>query len=299
MHTHSPDEAVAALAERQHGVIALAQLRALGLTESALRRRCDRGRLHRLHRGVYAVGHTALSERAREIAAVLASGQGAALSHRSAARLWRIVSYAPGIEVTCGRSRPPGPGILVHRSTLSRADRASREGIAVTGLGRTLVDLAEVLSESRLADAVNEAEVQRLFDLAELEAALARTRARRGRHKLRRVLADWRPRPLTRSEAERRFLELCVGHGLPRPRANASVAGQEVDFLWPDLGLAVEVDGAATHQTRRAFEEDRRRDRRMAARGLHVIRVTWRDLYAAERDLAGELAAVLAARRPC
>jgi very-short-patch-repair endonuclease len=162
-------------------------------------------------------------------------------------------------------------------------------------VARILVDLADVLPERKLADAVHEAEVRRLFDLSALEQALSRVAGRSGRHRLGRVLTAYRgERPLTRSGAERRLLELCASRGLPAPRTAASIGGYEVDFLWPAAGLCVEVDGAAAHHTSRAFHADRRRDRELAALGIHVVRVTWRDLEGDLALLADQLEAILA-----
>ena len=298
MHDHSPDRAVAALAGRQHGVVSLTQLRRLGLSDRQLHGRLAARRLQRLHRGVYAVGHPALTERGRELAAVLACGGGAVLSHRSAARLWGLVRRVPAIEVTCSRSRAPGKGIVVHRSPVGPEDCGVLEAVPVTTVVRTILDLAAVLTEPQLEDAVNEAELRRLFDLTALEERLRGAPGRRGRCRLGRVLDLWRPPQLTRSAAERRFLELCAEHGLPTPQSNTWAAGHEVDFLWPAARLAVEVDGAAVHRTRRAFELDRRRDRKLAAEGIHVVRVTWRDLDGESKPLARELAAILAKRAP-
>jgi very-short-patch-repair endonuclease len=154
------------------------------------------------------------------------------------------------------------------------------------------VDLADVLSERGLADAVHESEVRRLFDLAELNEAMARVPGRRGRHKLGRVLVAWEPRPLTRSEAERRFGALCEEHGIRKPQANATRGGYELDFLWPEAGLAAELDGRAAHHTSRAFHGDRRRDRELAVLGIQVIRVTWRDLEDDSAALARQLRAL-------
>ena len=187
----------------------------------------------------------------------------------------------------------------MHRSPLHQHDRVVLDGVPVTTVGRTLVDLAEVLSEPRIADAVNEAEVRRRFDLTEVQAAQARAPNRRGRRKLDRVLEAWRPEPFTRSESERLFIALCKRHGLPRPQVNTWLDVQEVDFYWPAHRLAVEVDGGAVHQTQRAFEEDRRRDRRLAVKGIQVMRVTWRDLRCDEQMVAEEVGAVLVARSPC
>ncbi len=184
--------------------------------------------------------------------------------------------------------------MTVHRTRrLDLADRATADAIPVTSVARTLVDLAEVLAERHLANAVHEAEVQRLFDLGAVKEAQARVPGRAGRHRLDRVLAAYAPRPFIRSEAENRFLEACAAAGLPRPRSAVSIGGREVDFLWPDRRVAVEVDGAAVHLTQRAFHEDRSRDRELAVLGYQTLRVTWRDLL--EPDALGrQLRAVLA-----
>jgi very-short-patch-repair endonuclease len=144
-----------------------------------------------------------------------------------------------------------------------------------------------VLTEKGLADAVHEAEVLRLFDLRKVKEAQERVPGRKGRQRLSRVLAAYGVGPaFTRSEAERRFLELCDSHSLPHPRTNELLHGYEVDFHWPDKDLVVEVDGAAAHHTKRAFEEDRRRDRALAKQGIQVLRVTWSDLERGAEDLA-------------
>jgi very-short-patch-repair endonuclease len=196
------------------------------------------------------------------------------------------------VEVTAPRSRKPKPGIELHRSrSLESADRAVRDGIPVTSVARTLVDLAEVLDERRLASAVNEAEVLRLFDLIAIQVTLDRRPGGAGRRKLEQVLAAYREPPgYSTTRAERLFEELCERHGLPRPQ-RVAVAGYELDFYWADARLAVEVDGARFHRTRRAFHEDRSRDRRLAACGIQTARVTWRDLQAGA-ETAGELRAI-------
>jgi hypothetical protein len=278
----------------------MAQLLELGFSRDAVRARVRAGRLLRLHRGVYAVGHLALTSRSRELAAVLACGPQALLSHRSAGRLWGILhSSTARIEITAPRSRGPREGILVHRSrAIGEEDRARIDAIPVTSLARTVVDLAEVLSESRLGDAVNEAEVQHLFDLCAIEAALERLPGRAGHRRLRRVLAAYQPeRIISRREAQRMLSELCLRHGLPPALTDAGVAGHEADMFWPEAWLAVEFDGFAVHGTRRAFHRDRRKDRRLAALGVHVVRVTWQDLRSDGRELAAELAQILALRR--
>jgi very-short-patch-repair endonuclease len=286
------------LAQRQHGIVSLAQLLALGLTRRAIAGRSRPGRLIPLHRGVYAVGHTALTARSRDMAAVLACGPGALLSHRSAAHSWELLpSSSARIEVTARRGCKPKPGIVIHRSRLIHPDdRAFVGGIPTTSVARTLVDLADVVGDRRLGDAVNEAEVRRLFDLGSVEATLARLPGRRGAHRLRRVLAAYSPDPsFTRSRAERLFLRLCAHHALPRPSTCLSLAGHEVDAYWPDARLAIEFDSQAFHRTTRAFHEDRRRDRRLATLGIQVSRVTWPDLQEPAR-LAAELRAIRSER---
>jgi very-short-patch-repair endonuclease len=280
-HPHSPDARVAALAERQHGVVTTAQLVEAGLSRAGIRRRVQGRRLFPLYRGVYAVGHRALTPRSRLIAAVYACGPNALASHRAAGSLHGLVS-AGRIEVTTSRGCRPRPGIEVHTSRVVHDDdRHELDAIPVTGLARTLVDLADVLTEERLAKAVHRAEVLRVFDLKGLERAQARAGGRPGRHRLNRVLAAYQPEPhLLRSKAERRLKALCRRAGLPMPLFNAVVAGHEVDAYWPEANFVLEVDGAETHDTTYAFHSDRRRDRALAAEGIQVVRVTWPDLDA-------------------
>lgn len=284
------------LAARQHGVVALSQMRELGLGPGAIRGRVASGWLHPVYRGVYAVGHVALTRRSRILAAVLAAGPGALVSHRSAAELWDLVRPGP-IDITSPRSRRPRIGFILHRSHhVGVQDRAVIDGIPVTSVARTLIDLAEVLNDRRLSNAVHEAEIRKLFDLTAVEAALAAVPGRTGRHRLHRVLKAYGGGPqLTRSWGERRFLDVCFRYGLPIPQSAVPVAGYELDFLWPTHGLAVEVDGAATHKTTRSYYTDRRRDRALAVHDIHVIRVTWIDLED-EEALAADLADILATK---
>ena len=220
------------------------------------------------------------------MAAVLACGRGALLSHRAAGALQALLPSSPQFDVTVpgGGSRSRA-GIVVHRSRcLHEEDRDEMRGIPVTSVARTVVDLAEVLDEERLAKAVKEAEIQRTFDLVAIERVLARVAGRTGRHRLAQVLAAYRPDPhFTRSGAERRFLELCQRNGLPTPRMNTWVGGHEVDAYWADVDVVVELDGVEAHGTREAFHQDRKRDRAMAAQGIRVVRVTWLDLQDAPR----------------
>jgi very-short-patch-repair endonuclease len=277
--------------------VSRAQLSALGLNREAIRWRVQAHRLHRLHPGVYAVGHWALTSASRDLAAVFACGPQALLSHRAAGRRLGLLRGGGPVEVTAPRGCKPKPGIRVHRTRLIHADdRATEDGIPVTSVARTLVDLADVLSERHLTAAVNEAEVQRRFDLMAIEQTLSRVAGRTGRHRLRRVLARYTEPPgYTTTEAERLLLRLCKHHGLPTPQRIA-VAGYELDFYWPDVRLAIEVDGGAFHRTRRAFHEDRRRDRGLAALGIQVARVPWLDLTDGALELVAELRAIRAQR---
>jgi very-short-patch-repair endonuclease len=286
------------LAARQHGVVSRAQLLAVGLTPRAIHARVTRGRLVRLHRGVYAVGHTALTSHSRDMAAVLACGPAALRSHRSAAHAWLILrSSSARIEVTADRGCKPKPGITIHRSRLTHPDdRALVNGIPTTSVARTIVDLADVLGDRRFGDAVNESEVLRLFDRDEVDKTLERLPGRKGRHRMNRILAAYRPDPsFTRSGAERRFLRLCAEHYLPRPSTNIFIGGHELDAYWEDARLGIELDGEVFHHTTQAYYEDRRRDRRLATLGIQVNRVTWRDLDDAA-GLAAELKAIRAQR---
>lgn len=294
-NNHSPDEGLAALAGRQHGVVSKAQLAELGLTRDAVRRRIDKKRLQSLYKGVFAVGHVALTVDSRRLAAVMAYGPGALLSHRAAGSAQGLLPSSPQLEVTVPHARRPKPGIVLHRSRLIHPeDHATVRGIPVTSVARTLVDLADVLTQERLAKAVHEAEVQRAFDLTAIERVLDRLPGRTGRHRLQRVLIAYEHDPhFTRSRGERRFLALCKRHGLPPPQTNLWIAGYEVDAYWPDVRVAIEIDGAEVHDTRKAFHEDRARDRRLAAEGIHVVRITWLD-FDDETRLAAELRAIRA-----
>jgi very-short-patch-repair endonuclease len=296
---HSAKSALAHLAGRQHGVVARAQLRALGFTERQVRTLLGAKHLLPVHRGVYAVGHLGLTLDGRRMAAVLACGPRALLSHQAGAALQRLVPSSPQLDVTVPSPRTGRDGLRIHRSRLIHPeDHDVVRGIPVTSVARTLVDLADVLSEKRLTKAVHEAEVQRRFDLKQIERVLDRLPGRRGRHRLQRVLVAYRPLPgFTRSRAERRLLRLCERHGLPRPATNVWVGEHEVDAYWADVGVVVEVDGGEAHHTRLAFQRDRARDRALATRGIRVVRVTWTDL-GDEASLAAELKAVRAVAVP-
>jgi very-short-patch-repair endonuclease len=278
------DRVVATLAARQWGVVARRQLLDLGLTHAMVGERVRSGRLLPLHRGVYAVGHARLRREGHWLAAVLAVGTGAVLSHRDAAGLHdlRPANHAH-VDVTTLRQPRSIRGISIHRTTvLDAQDITTIHGISTTTVARTLVDLAGHVPQDHLAKAVREAERRHAFDLREVEAALARTRGRRGRgHRaMREAIAEcaaFEHSP-TRSPLEDAFLRLVRGSRLPLPSTNALVEGFEVDAVWRAQRVAVELDGWTDHQTRRAFEADRERDAVLMAAGWRVIRVTHRQL---------------------
>ncbi len=255
-HVTRPD----AIAARRHGVVTLDDLAAAGIGRTALSHRIAEGRLRRLHRGVYLLGplHGTWT---REVAAVLAVGDGAALSHHSAAAFWGVRPANEGdVDVlVAGRKARHRAGIRIHRTTaLEPHDVWWREGIAITSPARTLRDLARHLPRRELERAAEQAQVLRLVTRAGL-GALARDDP-----------------AMTRSEAEARFLALVREAGLPEPETNACVAGYEVDFLWRDQPLVIEVDGFAFHSTREAFERDRRKDADLLTLGLRTQRATYR-----------------------
>jgi predicted transcriptional regulator of viral defense system len=292
------EQAIAELAALQHGVVALSQLREIGLSESAIRSRAARGRLHRVHAGIYAVGHRRLTRKGHWMAAVLACGPGAALSHRAAGALLGIRPAARrGIEVTAPRRRQR-PGIDTYVAKLTRADVTTVDGIPCTTAARTLLDLAAVVDRQSLEKAINEAEVLQLFDLKAVNAALERAGRRRGTAALRETLTNLDPlQARTRSELERRFLTLCRRAGLPPPEVNAWIEvgdeGFQVDFLWRRQRLVVETDGWATHSTRRAFERDRRRILLLMRAHFQTVPVTWRQVIHRPDEVIGALRAGL------
>jgi very-short-patch-repair endonuclease/predicted transcriptional regulator of viral defense system len=279
-------ESITELAERQHGVIATAQLYSLGLSQTQVATRARNGWLHRLHRGVYAVGHRRVSRHGLWMAAVLACGEGAVLSHGAAGELWKLSQSTEGatngLDVTIPSQRGVlvRPGLVVHRVPSLRLEETTRhEGVPVTTPARTLLDLALELPRRELERAIDEAERLRLCRQADLEAIIEAHFGRAGAGALRRVLETHRiGTTLTRSELEERFLALCRRHRLPGPGVNVPLLDYVVDFLWPEARLIVEVDGRATHGTRRAFQADRDRDSRLAVAGYRVLRFTWWDV---------------------
>jgi hypothetical protein len=282
------DRQIAALAYRQHGVVALPQLNALGLTAAGVRRRVASGPLHPIHRGVYAVGHAVLTLEARLMAAVLACGPGALVSHRSAAEMWGLLDDSrPVIDVLAAANRRSRRGIAFHRvRQILPGDSAKRQGVPVTSLPRTLLDIAEVVPPRRLVYAIERAEKLRLLDLRALEACLGRSRGRRGIKPLRQALRETDPEALYAHDGlERLFIAFCRDRELPPPTMNAVVEGFTVDALWAKQKLIVELDSWRDHRARRAFEQDRRRDGVLKLAGYEVLRVTYNWLEHEPADL--------------
>ena len=297
------DVQLSRLAERQHGVVSLAQLLLLGLSARAVRDRVAAGRLIRIHRGVYAVGHGRLTVRGRWMAAVLAYGPTAVLSHRSAASLHGLrPDNRPKSDITLpSTSARPRTGIDVHRSaTLQAADVTTVDAIPCTSVARTLLDLAGVVNRRGVERAVDQAEVLRVFDLRAVQEVLSRAAGRHGAGVLRRVLAEYDGPTLTDRELEERLYDICRRAGVPKPELNVWIPleGEMVkpDFLWRAERLIVETDGWATHGTRRAFEDDRRRDRRLRLAGWEVVRFTWRDVEREPDETADAMARLWAQR---
>jgi very-short-patch-repair endonuclease len=281
------DRAVAAIAARRHGVVVQGELLRAGLGRGAVAHRVATGRLTRLHRGVFLVGPLP-GEWTREVAAVLAIGPDAALSHRSAAALWGVRPRGDGpVDVIAARKARLRPGIRVHRTARLPADDVwERRGIRVTSPVRTLLDLATVLPRLELERAVEQAEILRLLTRTQLEP--------RARGLLRRILADAHEPAFTRSEAEARLLALIRKARLPAPETNVRIGGYEVDFVWREQKLVVEVDGFAYHSTREAFERDRRKDADLQALGLRTTRVTFRQIATEPEATIARLSAMLA-----
>jgi very-short-patch-repair endonuclease len=287
------DRAVLAVAGRQHAVVTSAQLRDAGLGRNAVAHRIRTGWLRRRHRGVYLVGPLA-GEHSCAMAAVLAVGPGALLSHDAAAALWGLRSPQKGpIDVTvAGRETRDRPGIRSHTARLHPRDATRKHGIPVTSPARTLLDLAATLPQRELDRAVEQAQVQRQASLHSLNEQFARYPGHRGAAALTRAI---RTDPkLTRSRLERRMLALIRAARLPTPATNTKVCDWEVDLVWHPRRLVVELDSYGFHSTRAAFERDRRKDQELQATGWRVIRFTWRQITDEPEAVIAALATALA-----
>jgi very-short-patch-repair endonuclease len=272
--TISVDVVIARIAAGQHGAITTAQLVSCGLSRTAISKRVRAGRLHRIYHGVYAVGHHRLSNEGMWMAAVLACGKGAVLSHISAAALWRMLKPSHGpIHVTLPHTtgRNKRKGIRIHRSTVLLPSQTTSElNIPVTNPTRTLEDLRRSASPDLYRRARREAEFLRL-PLGDHESDGAAT------------------------ELEERFLALCRRHRIPRPDVNVPIGPFIVDFLWRHERLIVEVDGWEGHGSKSAFEDDRARDARLTSLGYRVVRFTWRQLNDTPAEVAAMVQRLLAA----
>jgi very-short-patch-repair endonuclease len=288
---------LADLAHRQHGVVARWQLLRMGFPPRAIDHRIATGRLHRVHHGVYAVGHLRLTLRGHFMAAVLSCGPGAALSHRSGARLENLLPDSrPVIDVTVPRRSGRSRGkVRVHQTRhLHPDDVTVVHGIPVTSVARTLLDLAATEKPDRLGRAIEQAEKLKLLDARAIDKALERNPHHKGRKPLSDALTDvFQTVQGTRRELERRFQRLVRDANLPRPEVNTTVEGIEVDVVWREQKLVVELDSREFHLTRRAFEADRERDARLQVAGYRVIRITWRRLAKEPEAIVGELRALL------
>lgn len=292
-----PDVLIARLAQRQHGVVSLGQVRGIGVSDDAVRARVLAGRLHRIHRGVYAVGHAALSAEGRFLAAVLALGDGpgdalgevldcwsAAVSHRSAAFLWGLTRYTDGpVDVIVHRvgGRAGRAGIRIHRSvSLTSGEVTIHRGIPVTRPARTVADLRFAHSH-RHTGALPAWELRRAVRQAGVLGL---------------PLGDEDGDDRTRSDLERDFLRLCRRHSLPKPEVNVRVGPHLVDFLWPERRVVVETDGYLYHRGKVAFQDDRARDLDLRRRGFEVLRLSERQVNEQPAMVAEVLATTLHGR---
>lgn len=293
-----PDEVIGEIAGRQHGVVARAQLLAAGVGPDVLDRRLGRGQLRPLHRGVYLVGPL-MTGHAREMAAILACGPAAVVSHGTAASLWGLLPPQEAdaeVDISLRRGHRRRAGLRIRRvPTLQPGEVTVLDGIPLTTPARTLRDLPYSAPARDVERALAEAYARRLVTPEGMRKLLERRKGVRGSRPLRSFLEGHAP-AMTRSEAEERFLYLVRKARLREPEVNVPLAGHEVDFLWRPERLVVEVDGFAYHRSSRAFETDRCRDADLAAAGMRVVRVTWRQIAEEPEALLVRLAQALLTR---
>jgi very-short-patch-repair endonuclease len=297
----SLDWLLGALAELQYGVVARWQLTLLGYGKNAIQNRIDSGLLKPLHVGVYGVGHTKLTRNGYFLAAVLAFGPRAVLSHRSAGVLWDLLtSRQIKVDVTTHVSgQRHTRRIKAHRTRhLHPEDWTIKDGIPVTSVARTILDLAAILGPDRLRDLIDDAVRAELFDLDALERAMTRTPRRKGVRKLKAILADYRGAPDLRSKFEKRFRHrLRKTPGLPEPLYNVQVAGYRADVYFPDYKLVIELDSRHFHLTPRAFEADAVRDAARLKQKIATLRITDKRFYG-EPDAVIENVLALTIKQP-
>jgi very-short-patch-repair endonuclease len=291
----SDDRPLAELAAKQHSVVGTWQLVDLGYSHRVIHARVARGQLHRKYRGVYAVGHARLTVRGKWMAAVLACGRDALLSHRAAAALWELRTAPTGPLDVTATSRHNIPGIRCHYvRTIHPDDRAEIDCIPLTSLARTLLDQAVILSHQRMRTTLEAVERREILNFARLDALVARSNGHRGVGRLRAALNELHGHPLwTQSQLEILFLELIRSAGLPEPQVNVFLLGELVDFYWPEHKLVVEADGWGFHRSRRSFEENRLRDTKLQIAGIRVIRPTYKRIVHEPRALLADLTALL------
>jgi very-short-patch-repair endonuclease len=278
---HARERAIAELAARQENVITHEQLVRLGLGAGAIAHRLSVGRWQRLHRGIYVIGPSLPTLTARARAAALSYGEGAVISHRTAAELWGLLPPSEEeIHVTVpGRNARPHDGVRVHRvRALASVEISEKHDLPLTSPARTIFDLAATAPPRDTELALAEARIHRLATDRQLHQTVQRHPTAKGAATLKTLLEQEEDSGYTRSAAERRLRELLRDAGLARPRFNEPLLGYVVDALWPEHRLVVEVDGYAYHRHRKAFENDRRRDQELVAAGYRVIRVTWLQL---------------------
>jgi very-short-patch-repair endonuclease len=290
MHALHAELRISMLASRQHGLVTRRQLTELGVGRGAVEHRLRVGSLHAVRRGVFAVGHRALGAKAHLLAAVLAAPPGTVLSHRSAAALWGFRrSAATTVELTVPARRRGPRGLRVHHAPLPPEHVTTHDAIPVTTPERTLLDLAAVLRPDALRHALEEAEVQVRPDWRLLGELVAAADGRRGVRALRAILDERSVgERITKSQFERRFLDFLRRHDLPLPQTNTYVEGFEVDCVWRDARLVVELD-SRLHLDHGKFQRDRAKDRALTVAGGKVIRVTWDQLHTGEHALRRDL----------
>lgn len=298
--TRARERELARLATKQHGVVAQRQLLAIGFSDRAIKLRLDAGRLKAVHREVYAVGHSRVSRHGRWLSAVLAYGDSALLSHRTAAALWGLSaprSHPIDVSAPVGRQGlRRREGIWIHRGRLHDDDRRREAGIPVTSVARTLFDYAEVVDFQRLKRAWEEADRLKRLRLGEVERVCERGYGRRALKPIRRLLAETHAVTRTRSPLEDRFQDFCRFYDLPPHSTNVEILGKEVDVLWPAAKLIVELDSWEFHSHHAAFQRDRARDTRLLVASYRTARVTHDRLDKEAGALAEEIRALLHAQ---
>ena len=283
---------IARLASRSHGVVTRRELLAAGVTAGEIKHRLGSGALLTQHRGVYRVGHEAPSTEARYLAAVRAAGDEAALSGRAAAHLYSLIKGSPPpAEITAPTERRV-KGVNTRRCrSLGRRDVTTFHGIPITTVPRTLTDLAADLTADELARACHEAGVRYRTTPRHVNSVLERRPRSPGAEKLRAVISG--DQPVTLSPLEQRFRALLRDEGLPLPAMNRSTDGRRVDCRWETPPLTVELDSYRFHNSRHAWEQDRRREREARARGDDFRRFTYGDVFERPLPMLAELRAAL------